>query len=110
MPTDEKRRLFIVCNCSNYELIDRAEQRRYIDEAEDEGARIEIVADLCGALVDRGVEIAGLIRRHECVVVACHERALKGMLNSAGINMSRQSVEIVNLRKESLGRDAPFTD
>ncbi len=109
MAAKDKKRLFIVCNCSNYEIIDRDEQRRYIDEAEDEGARIEIVEDLCGALVDRGVEIAGLIRGHECVVVACHERALKGMLNSAGIDMSRRSVEIVNVRKESPDRDAHFT-
>ncbi len=102
MPAKEKRQVIIACNCSHYGLVDRSEQRRYLQAAKDADARVEIVDDLCGAVVDQRSEIVELIREHDCTIVACYERALRGLLSTAGIDMPRKSVSIVNVRKGSV--------
>ncbi len=110
MTVEKKGRIIIACNCSHYGLIDRRKQDRYLQKADNEGIRIETVPDLCGAVVEQKEKIAELVKGYDSTIVACHPRAIKGLMRVVGIDLSRELVSFVNVRKELSHGTVSFSD
>lgn len=73
------------------------------EQAKQEGREVEIIDDLC-ALMQEGDE-ATMNRIGEGTIAACHERAVKSLLDWRGL----QAKEIVNIR-EGFGHPGPGND
>ena len=86
-----------ICACASRSFIRKADVVRVATAFAANGYDVELVADLCEMSADkdaRGAELQG------CTVVACHERAVRSLLDRLDV----QAAQVWNLRE--LGGDA----
>lgn len=97
------RNRLTICVCRWRGMIPPERVAELAEQAKQEGREVEIIDDLC-ALMQEGDE-ATMNRIGEGTIAACHERAVKSLLDWRGL----QAKEIVNLR-EGFGHPGPGND
>lgn len=84
-----------VCACASRSFIRKAEVARLAAQLKARGCEVELLADLCEMSADKDVRMADLQGQ---VVVACHERAVRSLLDRCGV----EAGQLLNLRMESV--------
>lgn len=97
------RNRLTICACRWRGMIPPERVAELAEQAKQEGREVEIIDDLC-ALMQEGDE-ATMNRIGEGTIAACHERAVKSLLDWRGL----QAKEIVNIR-EGFGHPGPGND
>ena len=80
-----------ICTCSTRHLIDTKKVNEWVKKANDEGLELVLVDDLCALFEDGDPSIASIA---EGTIVACHERAIKSLLEWHGYDAAK----IINIR------------
>ena len=113
----EKKTITLYCNCTNADLINREIKDYILDKIN--GCQTELIAvsDLCGSSVNNA-EMAKLKDYDRINAIACFPRAVKSLLDYAGIknkelnvfNMKTQSVEEFDTYFDGIEKAAGITD
>jgi len=91
----------IFCQCDNSEIISATVKQRiekYLREA-----KIDYldVPDLCGAAARKDPALPSFLAADELIIIACHPRAVQGLVQAAGISPSGKKLTFLNMRKQS---------
>lgn len=93
-----------ICTCSTRHLVDPKKVEEWVKKANDEGLELNLVDDLCSLFEDDDPSIASIA---EGTIVACHERAIVGLLEWRGCDATK----IINIRALNPSvADGPLSD
>jgi NAD-dependent dihydropyrimidine dehydrogenase PreA subunit len=97
----------IYCRCL-YSKIFPEENRNILQKIlTSEKKNIYITDDLCAESAEKQPELISLIKQHNTTIIACHPRAVKWLLDAAGIEQNLvNSVKYINMMKQSISEIA----
>jgi len=95
----------LYCNCANAMILSPDAQAAALDQLRGSGEAFETVDDLCELAARNDPVLGRLADEGPLKVFACHPRAVKNLLASAGVN--GDAVVVVDLRGEAVARTAP---
>jgi len=93
----------IYCRCIHSELFPANARDLFQKILEASGRNIYIIDDLCSKVAEREGEFIDAVQRGEVAIIACHPRAVKWLLVSAGVKLDIvDSIDYFNLMKQSI--------
>ncbi len=97
---DEDRILY--CKCSAHGVGPEAVRQAVLDGLRGRGVAFTEVADLCRLAADRDAGLAALTASAGTLtVIACHPRAVRGLLGAAGLATDEEHLQVLDLRTMS---------
>ncbi|HNS20074.1 MAG TPA: 4Fe-4S dicluster domain-containing protein [Sedimentisphaerales bacterium] len=95
------QQLVLVCNCVHYDVISRATKTEVLRLLSESGARVQVVADLCGLAANRDLRLRDWASSASLSIVACFPRAVRWLFHAAGVSLSHERVRFFNMRTQS---------
>lgn len=89
----------LFCNCTYAKVLPEALKGAVLRRLCAAGREFEAVADLCELCARRDPALAELAAGGPVKIAACHPRAVKWLFGAAGVPLSEESAEVVNLRE-----------
>lgn len=90
----------VYCNCTYAKVIPAETKRQVLRELSASCVTFDTVADLCEMSARRDPMLKQ-VAETDCVkIVACFPRAVKWLFHAAGTPLSRDGVEVLNMRKQ----------
>ena len=90
--TQSKR--YTLCACTSRDFLDKGRMARLAASLEAEGAKVDIVEDLCALCENRDPSLGEIARTR---IVACHKRAVECLFDYAG----QKATDVVDIRKNA---------
>jgi NAD-dependent dihydropyrimidine dehydrogenase PreA subunit len=94
-------RCVLVCACVRSGLIESRKLETVLSSLQAAGRRFEVVPDLCELAAEKGSSASPLGGRSPGAIVACYPRAVKALLNFAGLRQTTESCRCLDLRENS---------
>lgn len=97
-PVNKDEPSLLYCNCTFANVIDPEVKAAVLRKLCDSGRTFEAVADLCEMSARRDPALQRLTRNGALKVAACFPRAVKGLFVSAGMPLTVDETEVLNMR------------
>ena len=93
----------LYCRCAYAQVVPDDVKNAVLDGLCRSGASFETVSDLCEMSARKDPSLKDLFQSEDTRVAACYPRAVKWLLDSAGVKSSEQRPEprVLNMRTES---------
>ncbi len=101
---DDRR--ILLCRCDHSHVAEAQTVSAVLARLGAAGARVDVVADLCGLAARRDGLLKELSQAGELAVVACYPRAVKWLFEAAGAPLEAQRVRFFNMRIAPAGQIA----
>ncbi len=88
----------IYCKCAYYQLHDLSVSQEVIQFLKDAGVQVQFFADICETAALEPDKLKFLSQVNKIFVFACSERAVKGLLEYAGIDTAGKEICCINMR------------
>lgn len=98
----------LYCNCTYAKVIPRDVKRAVLKQLCDSGVAFDAVADLCEMSARKDPALARIAGSGEVTIVACFPRAVKWLFHAAGVALSDEGVEILNMREKGADEIVPL--
>ena len=98
----------LYCNCTYAKVIPQDVKRAVLKQLSDSGVAFDAVADLCEMSARKDPALARIAASGDVKIVACFPRAVKWLFHAAGVTLSDESVEILNMREQSADQIVPL--
>lgn len=91
----------LYCHCAFARVIPPQTKSAVLAHLAATDAPFEAVPDLCEMSARRDERLQGLAGTTPLVIVACYERAVRGLFHSAGATLPEDGVAVLNMRAET---------
>ncbi len=95
------QKLVLMCNCVHYDLISQDTKEQTLHLLADAGARVQVVADLCGLAASRDPRLSDWAASPSLTIVACFPRAIRWLFHAGGAQLSEERARFFNMRTQS---------
>lgn len=97
---DQLRRV-LYCNCTYAEVIPPQVKREVLRRLSASRVAFEAVADLCELSARRDPALKRIAESADLRIAACFPRAVEWLFHAAGAPLTKQRVEVLNMRRQS---------
>ncbi|MHC4981590.1 MAG: ATP-binding protein [Planctomycetota bacterium] len=91
----------LLCNCSKADIIPEGTKVKLLLALAASGREFAAVPDLCGMAARRAGELRQLAEADSLKVIACYSRAVRWLLDFAGLSIGQDRLEVLNMRTQS---------
>jgi hypothetical protein len=90
----------LYCHCAYAQVVPKEVKEEVLRALTSSGVAFDAVADLCELSAKGDPALARLAGEGQLKIAACYPRAVKWLFSAAGVELSEQTVEILNMRTE----------
>jgi Pyruvate/2-oxoacid:ferredoxin oxidoreductase delta subunit len=88
----------LYCHCAQAQVLPKDVKDQVLARLCESGVDFEPVADLCAMAAKRDPRLKELANGGPVQIIACHERAVRGLFRAAGAELPKAGVEILDMR------------
>lgn len=102
----------LLCSCAGTGSLPDATRQEVITLLDELGVNLVETPDLCGMAARRDPQLAELVAAASLKIVACHPRAIRWLLHSAGVELPENGLDLIGMREQPFAeiRDALLAD
>ncbi len=89
----------IYCHCAYYDIIPVEQKQQALDFLTKNKLAAQTILDLCQITAQHPEQLNHLKTSDQIIIFACHPRAVRALLNFAGLDLAHKTVKIINLRQ-----------
>src|SRR3954451_11767822 len=90
----------LYCHCAYAQVVPKEVKEEVLRQLAASGVAFDAVADLCELSAKGDPALARLADGGNVKIAACYPRAVKWLFKAAGVQLSEDTVEILNMRTE----------
>jgi Pyruvate/2-oxoacid:ferredoxin oxidoreductase delta subunit len=90
--------VILLCRCAGAGALDASAMEEALRRVECSGLPAVVVDDLCGSAARRDPRLQSLREAGRVTVIACHARAVRGLLRFAGLDLPGERLALVDAR------------
>ena len=87
----------IYCHCAYAKIIDEDVKNAVLEKISESGEDVVCLPDICEMAARKDEELKELFSG-KVKLAACYERSVKWLCHTAGVEVDRENVEIINMR------------
>jgi Pyruvate/2-oxoacid:ferredoxin oxidoreductase delta subunit len=91
----------VYCDCAYTQIVPQAAKARIQKHLAESRIPYQFVTDLCELAARRDPQLSEMLKGRDVVIVACHARAVTGLLRAAGVDPAPTKVTVLNMRERS---------
>jgi NAD-dependent dihydropyrimidine dehydrogenase PreA subunit len=92
----------VYCDCAHARVIPPATKAAVRAHIDNSGTAVTCVPDLCELSARRDPQLKALADGRPVLIVACYERAVRGLFEAAGAPLPESGVRVANMRADSV--------
>ena len=91
----------LYCRCAYAQVVPEGVKNAVLEKLCESGASFETVSDLCEMAAHRDPRLQAIASCGRLRIAACYPRAVEGLFHQAGAPLTKEDVEILNMRTQT---------
>ncbi len=98
----------VYCNCTYAKIVPEKTKQQVLSELSASGVAFDAFADLCQMSARKDPVLKELAESGQLKIAACFPRAVKWLFHAAGVTLTDEKHEILNMREQSADEIVPL--